>query len=351
MSMMSMTKSMTKYILVLAIVFSCSNTTVSAMVGGRRRRRNLYKIRPCGPGQHAIWYPSKKKVESCVSCEEGKYRSDNSHSIEECNTCEAGRHSSDDLTYCIGDICKEGSYGTAGKNGCSQCPSGKYSATLGMFSCTDCESGRYSSKEGSKNCLGTLCPAGKWGTTGSVSLSNIGVCTPCVAGKFSNAGDAQCTICPDGKYSIEGGQAICIEHDKCPRNSYLNVDAPKDSSKISCKRCIYSSEYYFAAFVFAITVASLNTITFLYDTSKYCWSLIFVICPSVWSVFMNMCKSAPGSVPATVSILMNTMCLFPSYICARKICDDKLDELSKKRRDKVCVHSNVVSTASVSSVI
>ena len=51
---------------------------VDAIAAGRRRRRSLYNVRPCGPGEKAIWTPSKK-VDSCVSCEKGKYRSDTSH--------------------------------------------------------------------------------------------------------------------------------------------------------------------------------------------------------------------------------------------------------------------------------
>ena len=312
---------------------------VDAMAAGRRRRRSLYNVRPCGPGEKAIWTPSKKKVESCVSCEEGKYRSDTAHALEECILCAGGRHSSDDLSYCIGDICKAGYFGIKGTVECNICAAGKYSDMNGLFACKECQSGRYVSAEGSNTCKGEMCPAGKWGIGGSVSQDGVGVCSLCGPGKYSLAGATSCLSCPNGKYSA-GGIGSCIEHNKCPRNSYLNAVSPTVSPTISCKRCIYSSDYYFAAFVFAITVASLNTMVFLSDRTRYAWALLFVICPCVWSIFMNICKNEPSSIPATISILMNLWCLFPTYFCVRKMCDVKIIEFNKKRHEKKTMQSN-----------
>ena len=312
---------------------------VGAIAAGRRRRRSLYNVRPCGPGEKAIWTPSKKKVESCVSCEKGKYRSDTSHALEECMLCAGGRHSSDDLSYCIGDICKVGSYGFVDTIVCKQCPVGKYSGKVGVFACKDCESGRFMETAGANHCQGDMCPAGKWGIGGSVSQDAVGVCSPCEAGKYSLAGSTSCQSCPDGKYSA-GGTGSCIDHKKCPRNSYLLQPPPTDSPTISCKRCIYSSDYYFAAFVFAITVASLNTMVFLSHPTSYHWALLFVICPCVWSIFMNICRNKPGVIPATISILMNISSLFPTYFCVRKMCDVKIIEFNKKLYGKKTMQSN-----------
>lgn len=42
--------------------------------GTRRRRRNMYNDRPCGPGQKAVLSASKKTVINCIQCEVNKFR-------------------------------------------------------------------------------------------------------------------------------------------------------------------------------------------------------------------------------------------------------------------------------------
>lgn len=301
--------------------------------GGRRRRRSLYNERPCGPGQMAIWTPSKKKVDSCVSCEEGKYRSDSSHALEKCNICEGGRYSSQDFSYCIGDICKAGSFGVAGKSDCALCPTGKYSHVDGLFICKECESGRFSISTGSLDCMGDMCPAGKWGASGASSGSVSRACYTCRAGHFSHAGSSMCITCPKGKYSAENA-GVCIEHDKCSRNSYPDVEPTAVSAKVSCARCIYSSDIVFIGFVFAVIVASINILLFLYDRSKYCHALFFVISPALWALFMNMCRSKPGNVGAIISVAMNLMCTLPAYSALKYKCIDILEKRCNETNEK-----------------
>ena len=307
---------------------------VEAVAAGRRRRRSIYNVRPCGPGQRAIWTPSKKMVSSCVSCEEGKYRGDTQHALEECSICKGGRHSSDDLSYCIGDICKAGYFGIKGTVECNICAAGKYSDMNGLFACKECESGRYVAAEGSNTCKGEMCPAGKWGTSGASSETDTRVCHTCRAGQFSHAGYSRCIACPKGKFSGENA-GYCIDHKKCSLNSYPDVEPTTDSDVVSCARCIYSSDIVYAGFIFALTIAIVNILLFLYNRSKYCHAMFFVISPTLWALFMNMCKSKPGNVAAIISIAMNLLCTLPSYSALKY----KYIEISEKRLNLKKIYS------------
>ena len=332
-NIMSSSGSKTRFMFGLLLLGSMLND-VDAVAAGRRRRRSTYNIRPCGAGQRAIWTPSKKKVSSCVSCEEGKYRSDTSHSIEQCNVCEGGRYSSFDFSYCIGDICKAGSVGVSGVGGCKMCAAGEYSDMAGMFDCKVCESGRYSTASGSTDCTGTMCPAGKWGTRGASSEKDSRACYTCHAGQFSLAGYAICITCPKGKYSMEDA-GYCIEHEKCSQNSDPDVEPSAESAKVSCARCIHSSDIFYAGFIFALCVAGLNISLFLCDRTKYCNAMFFVISPAAWALSMNMCRSKPGDVAAIVSFAMNLICLLPIWRAIKQkyiqVCRDRMLERERKK--------------------
>ena len=285
---------------------------VDAIAAGRRRRRSLYNIRPCGPGQKAIWSPSKKSVSSCVSCLVGEYRSDTQHSLEGCNVCEGGRYSSSDLSYCIGEICKAGTFGTKGVDVCNACVAGKYSMYDGSFSCKDCESGRFSGLGGAKECRGEMCPAGKWGVGSAASAGDVGMCHTCRAGKFSLAGYVMCISCSEGQFSNDNASS-CTEHAHCSSDSYPDNPPVASSDILSCSRCIHASDLYFAAYLIACTIAIMNTLLFVYDHKKNCYVLLFIISPGIWAFGLNICKSKPGDVPAIISIIMNTICLVPVY--------------------------------------
>ena len=111
-------------------------------------------------------------------------------------------------------------------------------------------------------------------------------------GKYkTNAMDRgiECEYCPVGKYSIDDGASSCVEHAKCPAAYYLDAMPKSDSSKISCTRCIYMSNFYYSGFVFALVVIGLNMLFFLsYCSISYavvggCLS----ICPTCWIMFLN----------------------------------------------------------------
>lgn len=280
----------------------------SCDAGTRRRRRNMYNDRPCGPGQHAILSASKKTVLSCEACPKNTYRPDTKHSMESCLGCEAGRVSSEDFTHCIGDICRAGTYGTRDATTCSPCEIGKYSLD-GMFSCTQCESGRYNNVAGQGSCSGEKCPGGKYGLIGQIEKQHTS-CRKCSAGTWSSAGSSQCAECSSGKYSWENSNT-CISHDKCPRDMYYSTLPSTTSGKIACTKCMYYSDIYSVGYVFAAIVAGLNIMLYLYNRTKYCYVVIMIIPPSAWLLSLNFCNGKPSDGKAITSIVMNAFCIIP----------------------------------------
>ena len=293
-------------------------TSCNAIAQGRRRRRSLYNNRPCGPGEYAILTQSKNHVLECKPCPENTFRSDEKHAAEMCIKCEAGRQSFSDLTYCIGDICRSGTYGTPGKMTCVECEKGYYSNN-GAFECKKCESGRYNTLPKQSTCTGEMCPEGKFGLIAQTTSTRSGICKTCPVGKWSSKGAEICTECPEGKWSNEGaGQ--CIDHKKCPVGSYNIADPPREIYNIKCKRCIYFSDTYFAAYLVAVIIAILNTSLFVYNIKEHCYVLCFLISPAAWAIELTSCNYYPHNTPAIISIVMNTFCLIPIVnITAKKV--------------------------------
>lgn len=285
---------------------------VPSITAGRRRRRSIFNMRICGPGQRAIWSEYKKKVLDCEPCGDGEYRSDLSHHNIMCNVCEAGRVTSLDKSYCIGDICKPGTHGVSSDTTCQLCEAGKYSADYGRFECTACESGRYNTGLSNHDCIGDMCPAGKWGTIGiNTNDAMRRTCFKCSPGMWSTGGGATCKECQKGKYSGEGA-SMCITHDTCPRTMYYQINPVSTSNKIICTRCVYSSWITLSAFIFSCCVGVINLLLVLSDIKKYCWVMFFVISPAVWSLCLMVCRTAPNIVPSIISIVMNLFCFIPA---------------------------------------
>ncbi len=59
-------------------------TSGDAIAQGRRRRRNLYNHRPCGPGTFAVLSRGKTRVLECRTCAHNTFRPDEKHSAENC---------------------------------------------------------------------------------------------------------------------------------------------------------------------------------------------------------------------------------------------------------------------------
>lgn len=302
----------TTYINVMVIDFSLVNMparveAIPSISAGRRRRRSTFRMRICGQGERAIWSESKKKVLGCAPCDKGEYRSDETHNNELCNVCEAGRISSSDKSYCIGDICKPGTYGTVGETMCKSCESGKYSQLHGMFRCVACESGRYNTGISNTDCLGSMCPEGKWGAVGiQTASSEHRVCFDCSPGLWNNeTGKKNCEQCPTGKYSPDSGARYCITHDTCPRTMRYSNDPPITSNIIKCTKCIYASDLTFSAFIISASVSLFIVLIVLLDIKKNWWLTFFIIWPCIWTFAFVFCIVTPSEVSSSISIIVN----------------------------------------------
>jgi hypothetical protein len=316
----------------MTILVVCVDMVV-AVAAGRRRRRNTYNDRPCVPGQYAILTPNKKYVASCEQCPENTYRTDAKHSEEACLSCESGRVSSGDYTFCFGDVCNAGKYGTVGSNTCKVCLAGQYS-TIGQFSCKKCESGRHSATTGQDNCFGEMCPAGKFGLDGQYSTTQA-TCSVCPAGTWSSIGSAECTGCNNKSYS-QANAASCKKHDKCPNDSYYEEELSKTTNNARCTRCIYASVMYSSGYFFACMVSAINTSMFVYDHKKNCYLLLFILVSGVWAIVLSNCSSKPQDDTAIASIIMNTMCLQPAFgklmaMCKKYLRAQKQDILDMQK--------------------
>lgn len=284
-------------------------TSGDAIAQGRRRRRNLYNHRPCGPGTFAVLSRGKTRVLECRTCANNTFRPDEKHSAENCLPCEAGRHSNDDKTSCIGDICRAGTHGTLGSLLCQDCEPGYYSG-IGAFKCTACESGRYNTASKQSTCQGNMCPAGKYGLIAQTSATNLGVCQTCPAGQWSSAGASICTTCPEGKWSPKNADH-CQNHEKCHRGTYPGASKTITSGDAKCERCIHYSSIYFAAYLYASTLAILIALIFLTNMRNTCYMLFFIVCPAAWALALVSCTSTPNDIPAIISLIMNTFALLP----------------------------------------
>ena len=294
-------------IIALCIIFTSSE----AIAQGRRRRRNLYNHRPCGPGTFAILSRGKTRVLECRNCANNTFRPDEKHSAENCLPCEAGRHSNEEKTYCVGYVCRAGTHGTIGSLICDDCEEGYYS-DIGAFKCTACESGRYNTAPKQTTCLGEMCPSGKYGLNAQTSTTNLGLCHTCPAGKWSSTGASICTTCPDGKWSPENADH-CQDHDKCHRGTYPGASKTSTSGDAKCERCIHYSNVYFAAYLYAATLSILIALIFLSNMRNTCYMLFFIICPGAWATTLVSCTSKPDDIPAIISLVMNTFITVPVF--------------------------------------
>jgi len=318
-------------------IFIACFAAVAAVPAGRRRRRSLYYMKPCGPGERTIPAKTKKQVPSCVQCPPNTYRTDISHAEEACLLCEAGRISSNDNKYCIGDICKAGAYGAKGSNVCTLCNAGEYSI-IGQFSCKKCESGRYSHSAGQENCIGEMCPAGKFGLNGQISSSYV-TCSTCPSGKWSTSGSSTCLDCGENSYSGENAES-CTKHTRCDVSSYYEYMPSKTKNDAKCVRCIYASMIYSIGYFIACMVAAINTCIVLYDCRNNCWVLLFILSPAIWAIVLSRCSSKPDDVPAIISIVMNMLCMQPALRKLLSTCEVQC----KKRNPPPSVETEMTKT-------
>lgn len=157
----------------------------------------------CPTGTSTNGLVGQSSVNSCVSCETGKYASG------------------------------------VGRGVCTDCPPGSYADHVGQGSCTLCNVGHYEPNKGAKTCL-KICAAG----TSTNDMLGQATCTGCVEGKYaSSTGQAHCESCPKGYHQNQQAMTSCVackigfsSEDKtgaidcvaCPSGKYANfVGTPK----------------------------------------------------------------------------------------------------------------------------
>lgn len=181
----------------------------------------------CGAGK----FSDTPGVQSCTLCFWGNYSSSEGSSLCDacaggtfaltegsrvCSTCSAGSFSEEGWQSC--DACPIGRFGVMASSECAFCPAGKFIAfgTLGVSesSCSACDAGRYSGEQGSI------------------------MCSPCVAGRFSNAGETECSSCIEGKFSGEATR----ECNSCEAGRFsTKVGADSSSACLPCSAGQFSS--------------------------------------------------------------------------------------------------------------
>ena len=239
------------------------------------------------PACEAGKYKDTLGAHACTPCAAGKHSGTVGASADPCETCRAGTHAADDRTRCL--ECVDGSHSEAESDHssscvcnaghtsedtlCPSCVPGKYKPGAGAHPCTACAAGKHSNAVGASADPCANCPAGSYAADfrtrclscvtgahseeGSDAASNCfckaghtselalcpacvpgkykpgagaHACTPCAAGKHSNAVGASadpCTECAPGSYSADDGTQ-CVQ---CHNNSH---SPPKSASMADC---------------------------------------------------------------------------------------------------------------------
>lgn len=120
------------------------------------------------------------------------------------------------------------SVGAIGSTNCKECPAGKYSNS-GSSECSLCLPGTFSTSLGSANC--TQCSIGTFSvTSGATSIST---CVQCPVGTYSSLlGASSCQQCLSGTYNAETGKSVCT---LCPPGTYSRKTGA--TSEADCLPC------------------------------------------------------------------------------------------------------------------
>jgi len=166
---------------------------------GRGRTSAAAKCAACTPGRSATEAQAR-----CVRCARGRYS--DAPAAAACAPCAAGRWQ---------DWSQEGRDAAS----CQLCAAGRVVEAAGQVSdtCVLCPLGKYSGPQADR-CVAS-CPPGSrlksniWG-------QKVG-CANCEAGRFqAEGGNAHCTPCPLGSYSIEGQQGCTSCAARCGAEAY-----------------------------------------------------------------------------------------------------------------------------------
>jgi hypothetical protein len=195
----------------------------------------------CGPGEYytgninddcsgsneLCFIKRRLKINDCICCPKGSYRSDYSHQYMLCELCPSGTTTATKCTTsyfgCVGtspspspssrtiipEACIAGFYYDLNDNLCKCCSKNTYKTSIGYGGCTvcpesmvtegfcstssnscGCSAGYY--KYGSSSCV--CCPPNSY--QNGISLNNIADCIPCESGYASNPCSSSCYLLP-----------------------------------------------------------------------------------------------------------------------------------------------------------
>ncbi len=98
-------------------------------------------------------------------------------------------------------LCDRGSNGTTGAPPCALCPPGRYADARGTVTCAACAAGYACPVAGATNGAVSVCPAGRFSQAGAAN------CTACPSGQGALPGASSCYLCPAGRYAASG---VCV---------------------------------------------------------------------------------------------------------------------------------------------
>ena len=246
----------------------------------------LVLVPPCGGSEQG----------ACVACWPGSYSEPGDAACQTCPACPVGKYdpccswdAAVDNWNCAahptGQYCSDTCPSTAFATDCVACPPGKYKDTSGSANCAPCPT----------------CPDMQTPST-SCTAEAAGTCVDCPTGKYSHAGDAQCSVCT---------ACAAGTYDPCCSWNLLTKDwTCPDPSHPACSRC-------------AATAPSPTCIACLTGTYKTTASsggcLACDDCPAMTSMKTpcssqqnRVCKDCP---PGTFSVLNSPDCQYCPFTC------------------------------------
>jgi len=137
------------------------------------------------------------KPKTCTKCPSGRYQ-DETGSTGPCKTCGSGKYNTEQgqTTKSSCKTCEQGhSCKDASSENEQKCPSGTYQDETGSTTCKSCASGMYNFEQGQTSCK--TCNPGKFSAAGQLN------CTACPPNSYTSD-HKTCVTCPQGKVSMSG---------------------------------------------------------------------------------------------------------------------------------------------------
>ena len=153
-----------------------------------------------------------------------------------CKACNAGQFQDDE-----------------GAVACKNCSTGQFSNTAAQPLCTNCFAGQHQDVTGQTDCKGTPCVAGRFHEAGQTSAvcckdcprgkwssGSAPNCTACVAGQFGAGATrsiTHCKLCSHGRFSNGTAQAFCDKWTVCTAPDDRTLSQGSRTTDRTCEPC------------------------------------------------------------------------------------------------------------------